>query len=560
MPGNYTANFKEKTGSTAGQEPLYLLEISHPQLAQPVRVVRDALNLRRGSGKFLNLPGSVDDAAPLGADFDFINDFPGDDPAAHTARFGELGGAFTRAGATATRVNAQGFIETVPADTLRIDHDPVTLERKGVMSEEARTNVALHSNLVSGIGYQNLTPAVITDDGVVAGTPPDGTASVRQFTFNGTAGGTLRLRSPYLDGVAGTTYTGSVYVRTANGAIVNASVDVNDGGNKAVVVDGQWQRVFTSFAHPTQPYRFFDFNCGVAAILQFWGVQVETGAFPTSYIPTTGAAVTRNAEVGIDPAADYVGNEGTIFAEGTRYAGQTTFAAIVSVNDGDTNDEIYLTNHAELARSFSRKTGGVAGDLVNIGAWPMGTQGRLAVAYKANDFAGSFNGGAVSADASVDIAAMERMNIGTRANGTTQWNGHIRRVAQVQKRVANASLQAIAATGLPTFSEEYQACWFDIEQPDDFENKLPEGSIRIDNIGRELVQWLEASGGGRGAQVRVMQVMRDLPDVLESDITVDLLQVTQKNAFVAGRLGYEDTLSSPALAAMYRPENAPGLF
>ena len=46
---------------------------------------------------------------------------------------------FTRA-SIATRVNAQGLIEEVPADTPRFDHDPVTLAPKGLLLEQARTN------------------------------------------------------------------------------------------------------------------------------------------------------------------------------------------------------------------------------------------------------------------------------------------------------------------------------------------------------------------------------------------------------------------------------------
>ena len=41
---------------------------------------------------------------------------------------------FTRV-SIATRVNAQGLIEVVPADTLRFDHDPVTLPPKGMLLE-----------------------------------------------------------------------------------------------------------------------------------------------------------------------------------------------------------------------------------------------------------------------------------------------------------------------------------------------------------------------------------------------------------------------------------------
>ena len=47
---------------------------------------------------------------------------------------------FTRA-SIATRVNSAGLIETVPENTACLDHDPVTLAQKGVLIEEARTNI-----------------------------------------------------------------------------------------------------------------------------------------------------------------------------------------------------------------------------------------------------------------------------------------------------------------------------------------------------------------------------------------------------------------------------------
>jgi hypothetical protein len=101
---------------------------------------------------------------------------------------------------------------------------------------------------------------------------------------------------------------------------------------------------------------------------------------------------------------------------------------------------------------------------------------------------------------------------------------------------------------------------FEIQLPSDIEGRLPRVPIRIDNIGRELTQWLDASNGGQGATARVMQVMRDDPDTLEYDVTLDLLNVKQNGAFVTGELGYENTLALPALVASYRPDNTPAIF
>ena len=106
----------------------------------------------------------------------------------------------------------------------------------------------------------------------------------------------------------------------------------------------------------------------------------------------------------------------------------------------------------------------------------------------------------------------------------------------------------------------FTAMAFDIQMPDDVEGQLPRAPIRIDNVGRELTQWLDASNGGNGASVRVMQVMRDDPNTIEYDVTMDLMRVKQNGAFVTGEIGYEDTLNIPALVMTYRPDNTPGIF
>ena len=54
---------------------------------------------------------------------------------------------FTRAGATATRVNASGLVETVAADTPRFDYTPVTLAARGLLVEgQDRKSTRLNSS------------------------------------------------------------------------------------------------------------------------------------------------------------------------------------------------------------------------------------------------------------------------------------------------------------------------------------------------------------------------------------------------------------------------------
>lgn len=106
----------------------------------------------------------------------------------------------------------------------------------------------------------------------------------------------------------------------------------------------------------------------------------------------------------------------------------------------------------------------------------------------------------------------------------------------------------------------YTALPFRARLPDDLEQGLPRAELSVDNIGKELVQWLEASGGGQGASCRMMQVMRSAPNVIEFEITLDLTNLHMSATEVSGTLGFENLLDRPACTWVYKPEVAPGLF
>jgi len=96
--------------------------------------------------------------------------------------------------------------------------------------------------------------------------------------------------------------------------------------------------------------------------------------------------------------------------------------------------------------------------------------------------------------------------------------------------------------------------------PSEPEKGLPKARLAMDNVGKELVTWIDGSNGGEGATVRMMQVLRSNPDNLEVDITMDLSDVTMDSLEVTATLGFEDLLNRPAVMLSYRPDKAPGVF
>lgn len=106
----------------------------------------------------------------------------------------------------------------------------------------------------------------------------------------------------------------------------------------------------------------------------------------------------------------------------------------------------------------------------------------------------------------------------------------------------------------------YTAMAFRLVPPDDLSQGQPRARLSVDNVGRELTSWIESSGGGKNASVRIMQVRRAAPNTLELDITMQLDNVSMTMPEVSGDLGFPDIYNRPACTVLYTPTTAPGLY
>lgn len=104
------------------------------------------------------------------------------------------------------------------------------------------------------------------------------------------------------------------------------------------------------------------------------------------------------------------------------------------------------------------------------------------------------------------------------------------------------------------------ACPFRCVLPDDYEGQLPKAKLAVDNVGRDLMYWIETSSGGQGSSVRFMQVMRSNPDLIEWEITMNLYNVNVTMQEISAELGFQNLFAKPAIAMQYRPDNSLGLF
>lgn len=108
--------------------------------------------------------------------------------------------------------------------------------------------------------------------------------------------------------------------------------------------------------------------------------------------------------------------------------------------------------------------------------------------------------------------------------------------------------------------EVYTAGNFAFKIPDDKEGETPRAQLQISNLSRDVGTLFERTQGGRGAWLRIRQIMRSAPDFIEDELILDLSNVEVTTATVTGELGYDDVLNKAGTAYTYRPESAPGLF
>lgn len=343
----------------------------------------------------------------------------------------------TRAG-VATRVNDVGRIESVAADTQRIDYSTGSAK---LLVEESRTNIILQSAFASGWTFnaagsfgattrqapdlstaQVLSDNLTTASGQVFQLVPFVSGTVYTFSFYIKAvGRTLGLVQSFTQ-IGSFTFdlSGSGSVGTPSGVFTNATITPS--------VDG-WFRITANLTATATGSGNLGFSTNSSAYtgnaFALWGAQLEVGATVSSYIPTEASAVTRNADdILIDSTvfnSFWQPNKGGVSVQaqprtvvGTR--------PLVQFDDG-TADNIIALRGVNADPFLYVRDAGV--DQVNIdaGTIAVNTDYSMTAWWATNDCKARLNSGAVVTDTTATIPTVTQMRIGS--DGTNYLNGHL---------------------------------------------------------------------------------------------------------------------------------------
>ena len=379
-------------------------------------------------------------------------------------------------------------LETAASDVARFDHNPTTFESLGLLIEEQRTNVLTYSSEFDNAAWTK-TNATITANTVVA---PDGTLTGDKLVEDTNTGSHQLVRS--ISFVSGTTYSLTFYAKASernrvnlqfpssaftsplnvnfdllNGTVISAAA----GATASIVnVGNGWYRCQASatatvtITANSVIIRLIESGTtasytgdGYSGIF-IWGAQLEAGAFPTSYIATTSAQVTRSADAasmtGTNFSSWYNQGEGALYSSydviGYNPAAASSFPVNVSVSDGTSSNYIALLNTNYGSNLYGYPAASVAGIAQysmyggTVVSFSINTLVQACVSYAVNNALYSVNGLAAQSDTTCLVPIVNKLNIGVGASGSLSFiNGHIRKISYYPQALTAANLQALTS-------------------------------------------------------------------------------------------------------------------
>ena len=318
----------------------------------------------------------------------------------------------------------------------RFDHNPTTGESLGLLVEEARTNLFLQSNQ-----FDTTWTNTSSSETAASGTAPDGTNTAWELKDTLDIIATSHIISQSISFVSGTTYTASVWMKagtlsqggltfpsTAFGTVIANRVNLSTGAvlassagltTSVTAFPNDWYRITataTATATANASLQIRPMNGGISYIgtgtgtILIWGAQMEAAAFPTTYIPTTTATVTRAADVasitGSNFSSWYNQTEGTVFANVTLTRPPSTVGVnILGIGDGTNSNRVQLNSGSSSAGNINGvvTTGGVAQAQPLVGSISSVGPHKIGFGYATNSVQIGVNGSLGTEDTSATM-------------------------------------------------------------------------------------------------------------------------------------------------------------
>jgi hypothetical protein len=346
---------------------------------------------------------------------------------------------------SATVVNEEGLIETVGSGEPRIDFKDNT--KGALLLEPSRSNLVAYSEDFSNSYWNKNNSTVVS--GFVS---PSADSPLGAFKLVATTNDPYIYKNGF--NVTANTQTASIYVKGVGssigkeGRILFWYIGTAGGTTLSVpfTLTSDWQRVQGS-STPTSGGTIAlridlpDVSVVGEEVL-IYGAQLEEGSYATSYIPTSGSAVTRIADVCNNGGNEQVINstEGVLYAEVSTFADNTYKR--ISINNGSYVNSIvfdFIDDNNLYGKVF---VGGSPIATILASGLNIENNNKLAFKYKQNDFALWVNGIQVGVDTSGSTPSGLN-TLGLDLAGNQDFYGNTKDIRVYNTALTDAELQAL---------------------------------------------------------------------------------------------------------------------
>jgi len=377
------------------------------------------------------------------------------------ANFKPLPFDFTRA-SSGTTVNQSGLIETVGSGIPRIDFQGNT--KGALLLEPSRTNKYLYS--------QDFSDAYWTKSGtsVVSGfASPDGTLNA--FKLIGDGANSTHLLRKYIAATALTNHSFSFFVKKGEITKLGIREDAQTGAyasfnleTKTIISEvsmtltyeevGDYLRlkvVSQIGSNGTAGFTIYmlddAYSGGVVngsrvipngSGFFIFGAQLEEGSYATSYIPTSGSAVTRVADAcSQTPPDGVIGlTEGVMYFESNSLLPSGTRSIALAYTSGSSYYQIYFTSSNQIRVDVN----GVL--LVISSSINLNILNKIAFAYKSGDNALYINGVLVASSGNATVpSSLNDLYLGNSLGN--EQSGSYQDFKLYNTRLSNSELAAL---------------------------------------------------------------------------------------------------------------------
>ena len=211
-----------------------------------------------------------------------------------------------------------------------------------------------------------------------------------------------------------------------------------------------WERIqfqTTPTASGTLPFRIdipANDTTEVGDVAYIWGAQLEALSYPTSYIPTNGSTVTRDAETCINAGepADFNNSEGVLYFEGSKITTGYTYMGI-GVSDGSADNLAVIKFRNTGSLIWAVHTGNTNSTIIQHTPTDISANNKIALKWDSSKMYLYVNGVKIDEQnigASISSGALDRLNFNAAYTNFENFYGKCKTLRVYKEALSHSEL------------------------------------------------------------------------------------------------------------------------